>query len=61
MNVTITNSEAATIARLQSVIADALHAMDEGRYGDARRILKTGTASPLKAITGVIARDGGAA
>jgi len=50
-----------TVARLQGVIADAIKAMDDGRYGDARKILKTGSASPLKAITGVIARDGGAA
>lgn len=46
------------IARLQNVILDALKAMDEGRIGDVRRILKTGKADALKPITGVIATDG---
>lgn len=54
-------ADAQSVARLHGVIADALKAMDDGRYGDARKILRTGTASPLKAVTGVIARDGGAA
>lgn len=61
MTVAPIETDAAIVARLLGMIADALHAMDEGRYGDARRILKSGAASPLKPVTGVIARDGGAA
>ncbi|WP_298800017.1 hypothetical protein [uncultured Devosia sp.] len=49
------------VGRLQGVIADAIAALDEKRLGDVRRILKTGKAEPVKAMTGVIARDGGAA
>ena len=48
----------AEIARLQTVINGALTAMDEGRMGDVRRILKTGQDKPVIAQTGVIAKDG---
>lgn len=61
MTVASIETDAAIVARLRGVIADALHAMDEGRYGDARRILKTGKAGYLKPVSSVIARDGGAA
>lgn len=45
-------------ARLEGVIASALAAMDQGRYGDARRILRTGNDKPLLPETGVIAKGG---
>lgn len=47
----------AEIARLEGVIASALAAMDEGRQGDARRILQKGSDKPLISETGVIAKD----
>ncbi len=47
------------IARLKAAISDALAAMDGGLYGDARRILKTGSAKAVIASTGV--KTGGAA
>lgn len=50
----------AEIARLLGVIADAIAALDEGRRGDVRRILRTGRSELLKAVTGVIAGDGAA-
>lgn len=40
-------------SRLVGVIATALKAMDEGRYGDTRRILKTGADKPVIPHTGV--------
>lgn len=43
--------------RHRDTIAEALKAMDEGRYGDARRILRGGQAKPLMTNTGVIAKD----
>lgn len=43
----------AEIARLLGIMADALKAMDEGRYGDTRRILKTGKDAPGIPHTGV--------
>lgn len=49
------------VVRLQNVIASAIEAMDNGLYGDARRIMRTGTAEPMKAGTGVLAGNGGAA
>lgn len=52
-------SEAAKVGRLESVIADALAAMDEGRYGDARRILRTGKDKPLLVSTGVLTKGMG--
>ena len=51
----------AEIGRLQGVIASAMAAMDRGEYGAARTILRTGKDEPLKAVTAVVARDGGAA
>lgn len=48
-----------TVARLQAVITDALKAMDEGRMGDVRRILKTGNADALKPLSGVLAKGAG--
>lgn len=47
----------AEIARLEGVIASAVAAMNEGRHGDARRILQKGSDKPLIAETGVIAKD----
>lgn len=49
-------AEAVKIGRLEGVIADALAAMDEGRYGDARRILRTGKAGPVLAVSGVLTK-----
>lgn len=48
------------VERLKNIIADAIKAMDEGRMGDVRRILRTGNDSAVMARTGVIARDGDA-
>lgn len=48
------------VARLQSVIIDALKAMDDGCYGDARRILKTGRADALKPVSLVLTKPGAA-
>lgn len=48
----------AEAAKLRQAITDALKAMDEGRYGDARRFLKSGQDKPLLTLTGVIAKDG---
>ena len=42
--------------RLQAIIREALKAMDEHRYGDARRLLTNGKADPVKPTTGVIAK-----
>lgn len=49
----------ANISRLQSVIAGALEAMNNGRYGDARRILTKGTDEPLKPTTTVLTKVSG--
>jgi len=54
-------TDAEALAEARQIISDAIKAMDEGRLGDVRRILKTGRATPVKAVSGVIARDGGAA
>jgi hypothetical protein len=43
------------VSDLESTIANALAAMDEGRRGDARRILTTGKCAPIRSSTGVIA------
>lgn len=48
-------------ARLVGVIAGAIVAMDEGRYGDTRRILKTGADKPVMTQSGVLAGNGGVA
>ncbi len=40
-------------ARLLGIMAEALKAMDEGRMGDVRRILKTGKDKPVITHTGV--------
>lgn len=53
-------TDAEALAEARKVIEDARKALDEGRIGDVRRILKTGMANPLKAVTAVIARDGAA-
>ena len=45
-------------ADLEGTIAAALAAMDEGLYGDARRILKTGKAAPVTAASSVLAFPG---
>lgn len=52
-------SEAAKVGRLESIIADALAAMDKGEYGQARRILRTGKDAPLLAVTGVLTKGMG--
>lgn len=44
------------IDRLKTVIIDALAAMDNGEYGTARKILRTGKDTPLKVVTGVLAK-----
>jgi hypothetical protein len=44
------------VVRLQGIIAAALKAMDDGCYGDARRILKTGRAGPVLAVTGILTK-----
>jgi hypothetical protein len=44
------------IPRLQEAIGDALTALDEGRYGDVRRIFRTGKAGPVLAVTGVLTK-----
>lgn len=49
-------AEALKVDRLEGLIADALAAMDEGRYGDARRILRTGKAAPVIAATGILTK-----
>lgn len=46
----------AKVAMLEGVIANALVAMDEGLYGDARRILKTGRADPVKPETVIMTK-----
>lgn len=46
-------------ARLLTIIASALAAMDNGLHGDARKILKTGEAKPLLAGSTVLAFPGG--
>lgn len=51
---TIIPTAEAKVSHLESVIASALAAMDDGRYGDARLILKTGKSSPLKPVTSVL-------
>lgn len=45
-------------ARLTSTITDALKALDEGRYGDVRRVLKTGKADALKPTDSILAKGG---
>lgn len=42
--------------RLLGIIADALAAMNEGRMGDVRRILKTGSDKPVIPHTGVVGK-----
>lgn len=44
------------VTRLLGIIAQALAAMDRSEYGQARRILKTGADTAVKAVTGVLAR-----
>lgn len=46
------------VVRLQCIIADALAAMDECRYGDARRFLKTGAAKAIIPLTSIAVRNG---
>jgi hypothetical protein len=46
-------TDAAENLRLTGIIMEALQAMGEGRYGDCRRILRTGRAPVLKAVTSV--------
>lgn len=46
-------------AELEIIIANALAALDEGRRGDVRKILKTGNDKPILAGTGVIAGRAG--
>lgn len=46
--------------RRGQVIKAALAAMDNGEYGSARRILKTGNDNPPMTQTGVLAKDGAA-
>lgn len=48
--------ESSAVGKLEGLIADALAAMDEGRYGDARRILRTGKAGPVLAVSGVLTK-----
>lgn len=43
------------VAYLEGVIAAACAAMDRGEYGQARRILRTGSDSAVKSETGVLA------
>lgn len=43
-------------ARLHEIIRMAREALDEGRYGDVRRILHTGKADPVKPNTLVLAK-----
>lgn len=43
--------------RAINVIAEALAALNAGRIGDVRKILRTGKAAPLISITSVKARD----
>lgn len=45
-------------ARLETVIANALEAMDGSRYGEARTILKTGKFSPPTSGSRVLAFPG---
>jgi len=52
-------SDAAKIVRLESIIADALAAMDSGEYGSARRILRTGKDRPPLTVTGVLTKGQG--
>lgn len=49
------------VARLQNVIKGALDAMDGGRYGDARQILRTGNDDQRKTASGVLSGNGGSA
>ena len=42
----------------QCAEADALAALDEHRYGDVRRLLKTGKASPVVSGSSVLAFPG---
>lgn len=53
-------TDAREIACLQGIIANALAAMDEGRMGDVRRILKTGSDKPVSSASGVLVPNGGA-
>lgn len=48
------------IAMLEGIIAAALTAMDENRYGDVRRILTTGKAKSVTATVTVLNRGGAA-
>lgn len=45
------------MSRYRTIITDALKALDDGRYGDLRRILVRGTDKGLMTQTGVIAKD----
>lgn len=52
-------TDSARAERLEHMRIDALVALDERRWGDLRRILRTGSAPSLKTQTGVIAKDCG--
>jgi hypothetical protein len=45
-------------ALLETVIANALAALDEHRYGDVRRILRTGKCQPVVSSSAVLAFPG---
>jgi len=47
------------VAELEGIIANALAALDEGRRGDVRKILKTGNDRPMIAGSGVLATGTG--
>jgi hypothetical protein len=44
--------------RLRGIIAKIGEALDDGRYGDIRKLVRTGSDKPVIPITGVIARNG---
>lgn len=46
-------------ARLQTVIANALLALEERRYGDLGRLLRTGECKPVLSGSSVLAFPGG--
>lgn len=46
------------VARLQDILLKIGDALNEGRYGDIRKLVKTGSDKPVIPITGVIARNG---
>ena len=44
------------VVHLEDIIARAKAALDDGRYGDLRKILTTGKESTLKAVSTVLTK-----